>query len=189
MPLLICRYLISKGIRVIAMDLDLVFSRNPFLLLMDESLSGLDFFVQSEHASHEIAQKEGDVNTGFYCLAPTNAAKRFVEIWLKDLNFWEQEIAGKLLKDQAVPDLRWAALPSSSVLSTCHFTAPVHGENIDLNADSYALTFERFLLHHSELLRSITLIHFNCVGVSRDHKIPLTALTLHHIVLARQSQI
>jgi hypothetical protein len=188
MLLLISRYLISKGVRVIAVDLDLLFARNPFLLLEDKDFSSLDFFVQSEQASQEMAQKEGDINTGFYCLAPTDAAKDYVTLWLKDLNYWEQAVAGQLLKDKAVPDLKWAALPNWVVFSTCHLKALAHGDNIDQNADSYASTFERFLLHHGDLLRSITVFHFPCAGDSRAHKVPLAAITLQHILLAQELQ-
>jgi hypothetical protein len=168
-------------------DLDLVFARDPFLLLEDEKFSRLDVFLQSESPSKEFAERGGEVNTGFYCLSPTNAAKRFVDVWLEDLSLWDQQIAGQLLKDKAVPDLRWAVLPNWMVFSVCHLGALAHGENVEQHADSYAATFVWFLSHHGDLLRSITAFHFPCVW-SVAHKTPLAALALEHIVLAQQLQ-
>jgi hypothetical protein len=169
-------------------DLDLLFARDPFLLLEERYFSSLDLFLQSGAPSKEIAQTDGHVNTGFYCLAPTDAAKQFVNIWLEDLSHWDQKIAGQLLKDNAVPNLKWAALPNWVAFNSCHLGALAHGNNVDDTADSYASTFEQFLLHHGDLLRSTTVIHFPCMW-SQALKTPLAALALQHLVQAKQLQV
>lgn len=70
--------MLSLGVRLFAIDLDLIFAANPFLLLDDPALAELDFFVQSEGGNQTYSTLEAHVNIGFYCLAPTAPARRLV---------------------------------------------------------------------------------------------------------------
>ena len=106
----------SLGVRVIATDLDVVFSRNPFLLLGQPGLADLDFFIQSEDADHTL----GTVNTGFYCISPTSLGKHLLTLWLQDTSLWEQKAMQAILRRGDTLELKWAALPKTVVLSLCH---------------------------------------------------------------------
>ena len=119
-----CRYILSLGVRVFGIDLDVVFSRNPFLLLEDPSLAGLDFFVQSESSDNTVSIQEGYVNIGFYCLSPTAPAKHLLTLWLQDLSLWDQGALQVILKRRSVPELKWTALPITVAFSFCHAGVP-----------------------------------------------------------------
>lgn len=98
----------------------------------------LDFFAQSAHISHEVAAIKGHIDTGLYCVAPTNAGKQFMDIWLQDLSGWEQSVAQDMLRDQTVPELTFRVLPMRLAMTSCLLVGALAAGDLDLAADSYA---------------------------------------------------
>jgi len=163
-------------IKIVVVDLDIVFASDPFLLLDEGPFSSLDIFLQSEYGNPEEAHAEAYVDIGFYCLAPTDPAKRFVDLWLQDLSRYDQGVAQDLLRFQVVPELKWAVLPTSTAASLCHVDGHWRWRT------DYVQNFESYLLDHEDLLRDMVVFHFPCLSSERTtHKYAMAGLLLHEL--------
>lgn len=152
-------YLLGLGIGIIAVDVDLIFLRNPFELWEDPAYSQLDLFVQNEggDVTGDWTFGAGNINIGFYYVAPTEMSQQLLHNWLANTTRWDQGVLKEILRDKQRPDLKWRPLPTSLAYSFCHFG------KLDVSSDSdWMKTCAAFLRKNDTAFAEAYVMHFPC---------------------------
>lgn len=179
--------ILSMGVGVFILDLDLLFYDNPFLLLQDPKYANLDFFSQSELGqSSSDAASSGDVNIGFSYFAAKNSTRQLISEWMRHRSVWDQGALQMLLRDKVVPELQWATLPSKVSHSLCHLRLGHKWDPNDKRQHQghplFQTQYYDHLVHNAEHYKGLITFHFPCCSGPLPHwvcKSLMMALALH----------
>lgn len=181
-------HVISMGIGVFMVDLDMLILGDPYSLLRSPTYSGLDFFAQAEHGDPVWTELSANIDIGFCYFASSPASKELVAKWMANRSRWDQGWLQELLKEKAIPGLKWKAISNHITYSRCH---PQVGSGTKdhtkerVKTHSFYLEYFQYLLQNKEPMNDLITFHAACCEDYPTHlacKSMLLSLALHAYV-------
>ena len=153
--------ILQWGFGVIALDIDLIFFKDPLEYARSLPVKDITFQRQDLVLGPDYMQPQHWVNAGFYYARPTAKTNQFMDQWLeKDHGMQEQAMLNEVLKTIGVPDehpdvVDWALLPDEDNVNHC-------GDNSFGDIGSLEEEFHKHIRGANRWTR-IVFVHLCCV--------------------------